>query len=110
MESPNQPVVAPPVPPVPLDVPPSAEVLVEGMDVVAAPGRAAAGTGPASAAVVGKSVRPIVNTFSSDVIGSVQSLLGTIVIAVFVITFVLQAFQIPSQSMENTLLVGDYLL
>src|SRR5215831_15733807 len=41
---------------------------------------------------------------------SLQSLLGTIVIAVFVITFVVQAFQIPSESMENTLLIGDYLL
>jgi signal peptidase I len=51
-----------------------------------------------------------VNTFASDVIGSLQSLLGTVIIAVFVITFVVQAFQIPSQSMENTLLVGDYLL
>lgn len=39
-----------------------------------------------------------------------QSLAGTIVIAVFVITFILQAFQIPSESMEKTLLVGDYLL
>jgi signal peptidase I len=46
----------------------------------------------------------------ADVIGSIQSLLGTVVIAVFVITFVVQAFQIPSPSMENTLLVGDYLL
>ena len=46
----------------------------------------------------------------SDVTGSIQSLLGTVVIAVFVITFVVQAFQIPSPSMENTLLVGDYLL
>jgi len=46
----------------------------------------------------------------ADVIGSMQSLLGTVVIAVFVITFVVQAFQIPSPSMENTLLVGDYLL
>jgi signal peptidase I len=54
--------------------------------------------------------RPIVRTFGTDLIGSLQSLLGTIVIAVFVITFVVQAFQIPSQSMENTLLVGDYLL
>lgn len=41
---------------------------------------------------------------------SLQSLLGTVVIAVFVVTFIVQAFQIPSPSMENTLLVGDYLL
>ncbi len=53
---------------------------------------------------------PIVSTVSSDVIGSLQSLLGTVVIAIFVITFIVQAFQIPSESMENTLLVGDYLL
>jgi len=46
----------------------------------------------------------------TDVTSSIQSLLGTVVIAVFVITFVVQAFQIPSPSMENTLLVGDYLL
>src|ERR1700733_8653514 len=45
-----------------------------------------------------------------DAVGSLQSLLGTVVIAVFVITFIVQAFQIPSPSMENTLLVGDYLL
>ena len=43
-------------------------------------------------------------------VGSAQSLLVTIVIAVFVITFVIQAFQIPTPSMEDTLLVGDYLL
>jgi signal peptidase I len=49
-------------------------------------------------------------TLGMDVIGSLQSLLGTVVIAIFVITFVVQAFQIPSPSMENTLLVGDYLL
>ncbi len=41
---------------------------------------------------------------------SLQSLAGTIVIAIFVITFVVQAFQIPSESMEKTLLTGDYLL
>lgn len=41
---------------------------------------------------------------------TLQSLLGTVVIAIFVITFAVQAFQIPSESMENTLLIGDYLL
>src|SRR6202789_2089992 len=46
----------------------------------------------------------------TGVMGSLQSLLGTVVIAVFVITFIVQAFQIPSPSMETTLLVGDYLL
>src|SRR5437868_12555701 len=45
-----------------------------------------------------------------DWLTSLQSLLATIVIAVFVITYVVQAFQIPSPSMENTLLTGDYLL
>ena len=54
--------------------------------------------------------RPLVSTFGPDVVGSLQSLLGTVVIAIFVITFIVQAFQIPSESMENTLLVGDYLL
>jgi signal peptidase I len=39
-----------------------------------------------------------------------QSLLTTVVIAVFIITFIIQAFQIPSESMENTLLIGDYLV
>lgn len=47
---------------------------------------------------------------SSEWSMSLQSLLGTVVIAVFVITFIVQAFQIPSESMENTLLIGDYLL
>lgn len=46
----------------------------------------------------------------SDWLPTVQSLLGTVVIAIFVITFAVQAFQIPSESMENTLLIGDYLL
>ena len=41
---------------------------------------------------------------------ALESLLATIVIAVFVVTFIVQAFQIPSESMENTLLIGDYLL
>lgn len=54
--------------------------------------------------------RRVVSDFSTDLISSLQSLAGTVVIAIFVITFIVQAFQIPSESMENTLLVGDYLL
>ena len=46
----------------------------------------------------------------ADTLSSLQSLLVTVVIAVFVITFIVQAFQIPSESMQNTLLIGDYLL
>jgi signal peptidase I len=40
----------------------------------------------------------------------IQSLLSIAVIVIFVITFVVQAFRVPSESMENTLLVGDFLL
>jgi signal peptidase I len=36
------------------------------------------------------------------------SLAGVLVTGLFIITFILQAFEIPSQSMENTLLVGDH--
>lgn len=38
------------------------------------------------------------------------SLLSTVVVALFLLTFVLQPFLIPSESMERTLLVGDFLL
>src|ERR1700758_1270260 len=62
------------------------------------------------APVAAPSNRPVVTTLGADVVSSAQSLLGTVVIAIFVITFIVQAFQIPSESMENTLLVGDYLL
>lgn len=40
----------------------------------------------------------------------IQSLLITIVLALFAITFVVQAFKIPSASMVPALLVGDHLL
>jgi signal peptidase I len=47
--------------------------------------------------------RPSVNAVA-------KPLLAAVVIALFVITFVVQAFQIPSGSMEKTLLIGDYVL
>ena len=36
------------------------------------------------------------------------SLAGVLVTGLFIITFVVQAFEIPSSSMENTLLIGDH--
>lgn len=50
------------------------------------------------------------NETGGDWLNGLQWLSSTIVIALFVITFLAQAFQIPSESMENTLLIGDYLL
>jgi signal peptidase I len=41
---------------------------------------------------------------------ALASLLRTIVVALFLLTFVLQPYLIPSESMERTLLVGDFLL
>ena len=46
----------------------------------------------------------------AGVIPALQSLLHLIVIAIFIITFCVQPFRIPSESMESTLLVGDFLL
>jgi len=46
----------------------------------------------------------------SSLNGASKPLLAAVVIALFVITFVVQAFQIPSGSMEKTLLIGDYVL
>jgi signal peptidase I len=115
MESPNVPIaasdgaVAAPVSPVAA----AAAVHPQVPAGVSAPDVAVPTAGPATpppAATAPASERRIVATLGSDVIGSLQSLMGTVVIAIFVITFIVQAFQIPSESMENTLLVGDYLL
>ena len=40
----------------------------------------------------------------------VESLLVTVILALFGTSFIVQAFKIPSASMEGTLLIGDHLL
>lgn len=44
-------------------------------------------------------------TLSEAILG----IAGVLVSGLFIITFIIQAFEIPSRSMENTLLVGDHL-
>ena len=41
---------------------------------------------------------------------TVRSTLIVVIVALFIITFLVQPFRIPSESMERTLLVGDFLL
>lgn len=41
---------------------------------------------------------------------NVEALVIAILLALFIRTFVVQAFKIPSGSMQNTLLIGDYIL
>ncbi len=82
--------------------------IVESNDPIAAP--VAAPPVDATDVPVISPPRPVEATLRTEMISSMQSLMGTVVIAIFVITFIVQAFQIPSESMENTLLIGDYLL
>lgn len=93
MDLSNQPIVFPERPPI-----------AEGPTIVPV-----APPAPASSPVAVSQREPRAS-IGHDLISSAQSLMGTVVIAIFVITFIVQAFQIPSESMENTLLVGDYLL
>jgi signal peptidase I len=45
-----------------------------------------------------------------DVLTAIQSLLLVVVVATFVVTFLIQPFRIPSESMDPTVRVGDFLL
>lgn len=45
-----------------------------------------------------------------NLLDTLRSFLGILVVALFGLTFVAQPFRIPSESMERTLLVGDFLL
>ncbi|HTX42083.1 MAG TPA: signal peptidase I [Acidobacteriaceae bacterium] len=49
-------------------------------------------------------------TVFPNVLDLIRSLFSALVAAIFVLTFIVQPFRIPSESMEHTLLVGDFLL
>jgi signal peptidase I len=50
------------------------------------------------------------NAKKSSTRDTFESLVVTVILAIFGTTFVVQAFKIPTGSMENTLLIGDHLL
>ena len=98
----------------------SPEIRVESAENVESPGFLAVSdpeigaAGAPQATLEGSTSTPLARAArrgnADDWMNGIQWLSSTIVLAVFVITFLAQAFQIPSESMEKTLLIGDYLL
>src|SRR5258708_34681068 len=51
---------------------------------------------------------PVAEKQSETTVEFLASLAAVLVTGLFIITFVLQAFEIPSSSMEDTMLIGDH--
>ena len=65
---------------------------------------------PASRPVAASAPHHHIHFVVPQLLETVRSTLMVIIVALFIITFVVQPFRIPSESMERTLLVGDFLL
>jgi len=65
---------------------------------------------PASGGQSPRVEHPVHHIIFPHFLDTVRSFLSVIVIALFVLTFIVQPFRIPSESMESTLMVGDFLL
>jgi signal peptidase I len=91
-----------------VDIPESVSTPPETSEVVAAEPAATAGVAPPTPAADAAPTQH----YNDDTTLSeyLESLLVTVLLALFATTFILQAFKIPSPSMETTLLVGDHLL
>jgi signal peptidase I len=76
----------------------------------AAPVAANADPGFASQTAASADPAPRPRRAPLELFSHLQFALLALTISLFIITFVVQAFRIPSGSMEDTLLVGDYLL
>ncbi len=65
---------------------------------------------PGTNPVAARTEHPVHHIVFPHLLDTVRSFLSVIVIALFVLTFIVQPFRIPSESMESTLMVGDFLL
>jgi signal peptidase I len=65
---------------------------------------------PDSTPAVPRTGHPVHHVVFPHLLDTLRSFFSVIVIALFVLTFVVQPFRIPSESMERTLMVGDFLL
>jgi signal peptidase I len=72
----------------------------------------AVGVNPESAMAVpgGRVLSPVADFADAVAVEMARSLAVVLVVALFIMTFIAQPFRIPSESMERTLLVGDFLL
>jgi signal peptidase I len=61
-------------------------------------------------ALVAEAAVPAAKQRGPGLLQACQSLVNIIIVALFIITFTVQPFRIPSASMEPTLLIGDFLL
>jgi signal peptidase I len=92
-----------------VDMPESVSTAAETTEAVAAEPVATAGA-EAPALAGGAPGRTQYYHEDTSLSEYLESLLVTVLLALFATTFILQAFKIPSPSMETTLLVGDHLL
>jgi signal peptidase I len=86
-----------------------ADVLESPSETEEAPARVDRGVSGSSPAAL-RAAHPVHHIIFPHLLDTVRSFLSVIVIALFVLTFIVQPFRIPSESMESTLMVGDFLL